>query len=78
MTLRPAPATKRDKRWVGYKVHVTETCDEEPPHLITHVETTTATSTDEAALEPIHQALNNEICYRLNTWSMPAMLILLG
>lgn len=48
---------KRDKRWVGYKVHVTETCDEDAPHLITHVETTSATATDEAALEPIHQAL---------------------
>lgn len=48
---------KREKRWVGYKVHLTETCDDETPHLITHVETTTATATDEAALAPIHQAL---------------------
>ncbi len=45
---------KREKRWVGYKVHITETCDEDTPHLITHVETTSATATDEAALEPIH------------------------
>lgn len=48
---------KREKRWVGYKVHLTETCDDDKPHLITHVQTTTATATDEAALEPIHQAL---------------------
>ncbi len=48
---------KREHSWVGYKVHITETCDEETPHLITHVETTSATSTDEAALEPIHAAL---------------------
>lgn len=51
---------KRDKRWVGYKVHITETCDEDAAHLITHVETTpatAATATDEAALEPIHEAL---------------------
>lgn len=48
---------KREHRWIGYKVHITETCDDAAPHLITHVETTTATATDEAALEPIHQAL---------------------
>ncbi len=48
---------KREKRWVGYKVHITETCDDDTPHLITHVETTSATATDEASLEPIHQAL---------------------
>jgi transposase len=38
-------------------VHLTETCDDDAPHLITHVETTVATATDEAALAPIHQAL---------------------
>jgi transposase len=50
---------KREHRWIGYKVHITETCDDDDdaPHLITHVETTTATATDEAALQPIHQAL---------------------
>ncbi len=48
---------KDERRWVGYKVHITETCDEDTPHLITHGETTTATATDEAALEPIHRAL---------------------
>jgi len=25
---------KRDTEWVGYKVHVTETCDEEDLHLV--------------------------------------------
>src|SRR5262249_4289288 len=34
---------KRDKEWVGYKVHFTETCDDDRPHLITHVLTTNAT-----------------------------------
>lgn len=43
--------------WAGYKVHLTETCDEELPHLITHVETTVATSYDGAAVETIHTAL---------------------
>src|SRR4051794_6118595 len=48
---------KDEQRWVGYKVHLTETCDDDSPHLITHVETTPATATDEAALAPIHEAL---------------------
>src|SRR6266566_4323137 len=36
---------KRDTTWLGYKVHLTETCDQDPhvPHLISHVETTPAT-----------------------------------
>jgi transposase len=29
--------------WTGYKVHLTETCEAEAPHLITHVETTQGT-----------------------------------
>lgn len=50
---------KREHRWIGYKVHITETCDDHDnaPHLITHVKTTAATATDEAALQPIHEAL---------------------
>lgn len=26
--------TKRDSHWDGYKVHLTETCDADAPHLI--------------------------------------------
>jgi transposase len=37
---------KRDTTWLGYKVHLTESCDEEAPHLITHVLTTPATTPD--------------------------------
>jgi transposase len=48
---------KRETRWTGYKVHVTETCEEESPHLITHVSTTAATTTDEAMTETIHADL---------------------
>jgi transposase len=33
---------KRDIAWVGYKAHLTETCDPEIPHVITNVETTLA------------------------------------
>lgn len=50
-------AKKRDTGWVGYKVHLTETCDEDLPHLITHVETTSAPLSDLAALPHIHEAL---------------------
>jgi len=48
---------KRDLSWFGYKVHFSETCDEELPHLITHVVTTDATETDMEQTESIHQAL---------------------
>jgi transposase len=48
---------KREFSWVGYKVHLTETCEEDSPHLITHVQTTMATTPDEVALEAIHAAL---------------------
>jgi transposase len=49
---------KRDLAWFGYKVHFSETCDDELPHLITHVETTDATKTDMEQTEAIHQALS--------------------
>ena len=32
--------TKRETEWTGYKVHGTETCDDETPNLITDVTTT--------------------------------------
>jgi transposase len=32
--------------WYGYKVHLSETCDAEYPHLITCVQTTDATASD--------------------------------
>ena len=37
---------KRSTEWTGYKVHFTETCQEEYPRLITQVETTPATVHD--------------------------------
>ncbi len=50
-------SVKRGMEWIGYKVHFTETCDEDLPHLITHVETTTAAVPDDQVLEGVHQAL---------------------
>src|SRR5919109_19845 len=38
--------SKRDTHWVGYKVHLTETCDADHPDLITQVMTTPATMQD--------------------------------
>ena len=37
---------KRETQWVGYKVHLTETCDADQPDLITQVSTTLATTSD--------------------------------
>jgi transposase len=49
--------TKRDMNWVGYKVHLSETCDEDQPHLITQVTTTLATTSDFVMGEAIEQDL---------------------
>ena len=51
-------SNKRSVEWVGYKVHLTETCDDEQaPHLITNVETTPATTPDDNMLAPVHESL---------------------
>lgn len=49
--------TKRNHNWTGYAVHLTETCDPDTPNLITHVETTPATTGDVEMTDVIHQAL---------------------
>ncbi|HXX78083.1 MAG TPA: IS1182 family transposase [Ktedonobacteraceae bacterium] len=48
---------KRSTVWTGYKVHLTETCDEDLPHLLIHVETTPATTQDMEMTGTIHHAL---------------------
>lgn len=53
-------AKKRDTRWLGYKVHLTETCDPDQPRLITNVETRIACQPDALATENIHQALDEK------------------
>jgi transposase len=54
-------ATKRGSGWEGYKVHLSETCDDATttglPHLITNVATTDATVTDVEMIEHIHTGL---------------------
>jgi transposase len=49
--------TKRETHWIGYKLHLTETCDDDSPNVITHVATTPATTADYDLTEPIQQAL---------------------
>lgn len=48
---------KREREWMGYKVHLTETCDDDKPNLITNVYTVNATEPDDRAVDPIHDAL---------------------
>lgn len=50
-------STKREMSWEGYKVHLTETCDEDLPHLITQVTTTPSTTPDNVALPKIQKDL---------------------
>ena len=51
-------SNKRSVEWIGYKVHLTETCDETRPHLIVHVETTPATTPDDNMLKDVHRSLD--------------------
>ncbi|MGN6171666.1 MAG: IS1182 family transposase, partial [Streptosporangiaceae bacterium] len=50
---------KRGSGWMGYKVHLTETCEPDMPHVITNVETTGATVDDAEMTQVIHQHLGN-------------------
>jgi transposase len=55
---------KRDTGWLGYKLHLTETCpgpapdgSQPAPQLLTDVATTAATVPDQAMTEPVHHRL---------------------
>jgi transposase len=59
---------KRGMRWTGYKVHISETCDNipdedgngdptRPPNLLTNVVTTHAAVADQAMTMPIHRMI---------------------
>ena len=50
-------STKRQMEWSGYKVHLTETCDEDVAHLVTHVMTCPAMQPDMAGTAEIHERL---------------------
>ncbi|MEU2868067.1 IS1182 family transposase [Streptomyces olivoreticuli] len=48
---------KRGAGWCGYKVHLSEICEPDAPHLITNVETTDATVNDTEVTATIHQRM---------------------
>lgn len=50
-------SAKRQMEWSGYKVHVTETCDAEAAHVITHVQTCPAMEPDMNSTAAIHERL---------------------
>ncbi len=51
---------KRSMNWQGYKVHLTETCGQESPHLITNVITTAAFLPDTEVNFKIHADLKEK------------------
>jgi len=53
-------AKKHTTSWVGYKVHLTETCEDDAPHLVTQVETTPGPVADGDVTPQIHQALRDK------------------
>ena len=52
-------AKRGETSWGGYKVHLTETCDEgsAAPRIVTHVVTDPAPAQDAEATSPVHEAL---------------------
>ena len=50
-------SNKHDLSWTGYKVHLTETCEPDLPHLFTQVHTTVATTQDVSCTAEIQQDL---------------------
>jgi len=50
-------AAKRGKPWTGYKMHVTETCDDDQPRLITDITATNACVPDNNELPQIQERL---------------------
>lgn len=51
---------KRQTQWVGYKVSLTETCDDGRPRLITHVATTAAPVADGEVTPAVHRSLEGK------------------
>lgn len=48
---------KGTKGWSGYKIYLTETCNDETPNIITNVATTNAAVSDDAVTAKIHASL---------------------
>jgi transposase len=52
---------KRTTTWVGYKVHLSETCEADQLHLLTQVATTVSTEADLTTLPHIQQGLADKL-----------------
>ncbi|MFB7733446.1 IS1182 family transposase [Streptomyces sp. NPDC056112] len=59
---------KRDTLWDGYKVHLTETCGEDTPNLVTNVATTVAPVADSLMNGKIHASLAARDCLPAEHW----------
>ena len=64
---------KRTTFWVGYKVHFTQTCDEDAPQLITHVQTTPAPLVMKEFFPRFMPIWLRRICSPISIWWMQAM-----
>jgi transposase len=53
-------ARKRSRIWTGYKAHLSETCDDGLPWIITHVHTTSGPVADGDVTMPIHHTLRSK------------------
>ncbi len=51
---------KKSPAWTGYKVHFTETCETDTPHLIVEVTPTSATMADGDIVEDLHARLDEQ------------------
>lgn len=49
---------KRSKTWSGYKLHLTETCDEDLPRIVTRVGSTPAHLSDVSQTQEVHEDLH--------------------
>ena len=68
---------KRQLEWSGYKVHITETCDDDAAHLVTHVSVLHGGGRGKGAPIPaVDQATRTEFgrqsSIRLRTWAAMA------
>jgi transposase len=49
--------SKDGSTWTGYKIHLAETCEPNAPRLVTHIETTVATSRDATVTKKVQDDL---------------------
>jgi transposase len=59
---------KKSTAWTGYKVHFTETCEADAPHLIVQVIPTSATMADGDVVEELHAHLEEQQMLPTQHW----------